>query len=93
MPTPKAGTVIPMGLDLGNAIKEQKAGKVEFRSDKSSNVHAGVGKLSFEDKKLIENIQAFIEQIRAAKPSGIKGNYIKAVYVSATMSPSVPVSL
>lgn len=93
MPTPKAGTVIPMGQDVAAAVREQKAGKVEYRSDKSSNVHAGIGKLSFDENKLIDNIHAFIEQIRAAKPAGVKGNYIKAVYVSATMSPSIPVSL
>jgi large subunit ribosomal protein L1 len=82
-----------MGQDVAAAVREQKAGKVEYRSDKSSNVHAGIGKLSFDENKLIDNIQAFIEQIRAAKPAGVKGNYIKAVYVSATMSPSIPVSL
>lgn len=92
MPTPKAGTVIPLGQDVAQAIQEQKAGKVEFRADKSGNVHGGVGRLSFDEKKLIENIQAFIESIRAAKPTGVKGNYVKAIYVSATMCPGVPVS-
>jgi large subunit ribosomal protein L1 len=93
MPTPKAGTVIPMGQDIVQAVKEQKAGKVEYRSDKGGNVHAGLGKLSFDEKKLVENIMAFIDQIRAAKPAGVKGNYIKAVFVAATMTPGIPVSL
>jgi len=92
MPTPKAGTVIPLGQDVMQAVKEQKAGKVEFRADKGGNVHAGVGKLSFEDKKLIENIQAFIDQIRSVKPTGVKGNYVKSIFLSATMCPGVPVS-
>ncbi len=92
MPTPKAGTVIPLGQDIAQAIREQKAGKVEFRADKGGNVHGGVGKLSFEDKKLIENIQAFIDSIRAAKPTGVKGNYVRTIFVSATMCPGVPVS-
>jgi large subunit ribosomal protein L1 len=93
MPTPKAGTVIPTGQDITQAVKEQKAGKVEYRSDKGGNVHAGLGKLSFDEKKLFENIMAFIDQIRAAKPTGVKGNYIKAVYVAATMTPGIPVAL
>jgi len=91
MPTPKAGTVVSTGQDVAQAIREQKAGKVEYRSDKGGNVHAGVGKLSFDEKKLIENIMTFIEQIRAAKPSGVKGNYIKAIYLAATMTPGIPV--
>lgn len=93
MPTPKAGTVIPMGQDIMQAVKEQKAGKVEYRSDKGGNVHAGLGKLSFDEKKLLENIMAFIDQIRAAKPTGVKGHYIKAVYLAATMTPGIPVAL
>jgi large subunit ribosomal protein L1 len=93
MPTPKAGTVIPLGQDIIQAVKEQKAGKVEYRSDKGGNVHAGLGKLSFDEKKLVENIMAFIDQIRAAKPAGVKGNYIKAIYVAATMTPGIPVSV
>src|SRR5262245_54337140 len=74
MPTPKAGTVIPAGGDVAAAVREFKAGKVEYRADKGGNVHAGVGKLSFDETKLIENITAFIDQIRAAKPAGGKGH-------------------
>ncbi|GIW80713.1 MAG: 50S ribosomal protein L1 [Gemmatales bacterium] len=91
MPTPKAGTVVTG--DVATAVREFKAGKVEYRTDKGGNVHAGVGKLSFDDQKLIENIQAFVEQIRAVKPAGVKGNYIKSVNISATMSPSIAVSV
>lgn len=93
MPTPKAGTVVPAGGDIAQAVREFKAGKVEFRSDKGGNVHAGIGKLSFEDDKLAANITAFVEQIRAVKPSGVKGNYIRSITVGATMMPGVPVSM
>src|SRR5438270_302869 len=71
MPTPKAGTVIPAGGDVAAAVREFKAGKVEFRTDKGGNVHAGVGKLSFEEDKLLANVTTFVEQVRAAKPSGV----------------------
>jgi large subunit ribosomal protein L1 len=91
MPTPKAGTVITS--DIAAAVKEFKAGKVEYRTDKSGNIHAGVGKLSFDGPKLLENIHTFVEQVRAAKPAGVKGHYIKSVYLSATMSPSIPVTV
>ncbi|MFL5342028.1 MAG: 50S ribosomal protein L1 [Gemmataceae bacterium] len=93
MPTPKAGTVIPLNGDVAAAVKEFKAGKVEYRSDKSGNVHAGVGKISFEEDKLVENITAFIDQIRAVKPTGVKGHYILSTTISATMSPGIRVAL
>ena len=93
MPTPKAGTVIPANGDVAAAIKEFKAGKVEYRADAGGNVHAGVGKLSFDEDKLAENVMAFIDQIRASKPVGVRGNYIESVTVSATMSPGVRVAL
>jgi len=86
MPSPKNGTVT---ADIITAIKEFAAGKVEFRNDAGGNVHAVVGKLSFEEKKLKENIEAFIDYIKRAKPSGSKGTYIKKVCIAATMSPSV----
>jgi large subunit ribosomal protein L1 len=91
MPTPKAGTVITG--DVAAAVKEFKAGKVEYRSDKGGNVHARVGKLSFPEDKLEENVHTFIEQIKAVKPAGVKGHYIKSVTLSATMSPGFPVSV
>jgi large subunit ribosomal protein L1 len=93
MPTPKAGTVITAGQDVAAAVREFKAGKVEYRSDKGGNVHAGVGKISFDEEKLVENITAFVEQIRAAKPAGVKGNYIKSITIKGTMTPGVAVSM
>jgi large subunit ribosomal protein L1 len=93
MPTPKAGTVIPANGDVAAAIKEFKAGKVEYRADKGGCVHAGVGKLSFDEEKLVANIGAFVEQVRASKPSNVKGNYIESVTVSATMSPGIRISV
>jgi large subunit ribosomal protein L1 len=93
MPTPKAGTVVTAGGDVAAAVREFKAGKVEYRADKGGNVHAGVGKLSFDETKLVENIMAFVDQIRSVKPSGVKGNYVKSVTLSATMSPGIPVSV
>ncbi|MCE9532989.1 MAG: 50S ribosomal protein L1 [Planctomycetes bacterium] len=92
MPTPKAGTVIPANGDIAAAIKEFKAGKVEYRADKGGCVHAGVGKMSFDEEKLVDNIHAFVEQVRAAKPSNVKGNYIESVTVSATMSPGIRIT-
>jgi large subunit ribosomal protein L1 len=93
MPTPKAGTVITPGQDVGQAVREQKAGKVEYRSDKGGNVHAGIGKISFDDDKLAANITAFVEQIRAVKPAGVKGHYIKSITLTATMTPGVLVAM
>jgi large subunit ribosomal protein L1 len=93
MPTPKAGTVIAGGQDVAQAVREQKAGKVEYRSDKGGNVHAGVGKMSFDDDKLVDNVTAFVDQIRAVKPAGVKGHYIKSITVAGTMTPGVPVTM
>ena len=86
MPSPRAGTVTP---DVAKTVGEYKAGKVEFRNDKAGNVHAIVGKLSFDADKLAENAQAFIDKILSAKPSSVKGTYVKSAHLSATMSPSV----
>jgi len=91
MPTPKAGTVITG--DIAAAVKEFKTGKVEYRADKGGNIHAGVGKMSFDASKLFDNVTAFVEQVKSAKPSGVKGNYVKSITLSATMSPGVPVSM
>jgi large subunit ribosomal protein L1 len=93
MPTPKAGTVITGGADVGAVVREFKAGKVEYRSDKGGNVHAGVGKMSFDEDKLAANVSAFVETIRAAKPAGIKGNYLRSITLSATMTPGIPISM
>jgi large subunit ribosomal protein L1 len=93
MPTPKAGTVITAGGDVAAAVREFKAGKVEFRADKGGNVHAGVGKLSFDEEKLVANVSTFVEQVRAVKPAGVKGHYVKSITLSATMSPGIPISV
>lgn len=86
MPSPKAGTVT---ADVGNAVREYAAGKVEFRNDSGGNVHSVVGKQSFEKQKLVENINAMIGQIRKMKPQTSKGHYIKKVVLKSSMSPAV----
>ncbi|EMI19661.1 50S ribosomal protein L1 [Rhodopirellula maiorica SM1] len=89
MPSPRAGTVTP---DVAKVVGEYKAGKVEFRNDKGGNVHAMVGKMSFEPQKLTENITAFVDFVSGMKPQSVKGTYIKGVAICATMSPSVRVA-
>jgi large subunit ribosomal protein L1 len=90
MPSPKNGTVTD---DVITAVAEFKAGKIEFRNDAGGNVHAVVGKQSFEKQKLMENIDAFLAHIRRVKPAAAKGTYIKKISLSATMSPSVQVTV
>jgi large subunit ribosomal protein L1 len=91
MPSPRAGTVT---MDLEKTIREYKAGKVEFRSDKEGGiVHAVVGKLSFDAEKLRENIETFVNFILQLKPAAVKGQYVKTVALSATMSPSIRVTV
>ncbi len=91
MPSPKAGTVVTG--DIAAAVKEFKAGKVEFRADAGGNVHAAVGKLSFDETKLVENITAFVESVKAAKPASSKGHFIKSLTLSATMSPGIGIAV
>jgi large subunit ribosomal protein L1 len=86
MPSPRAGTVTP---EISKTVKEYKAGKVEFRNDSGGIVHAVVGKIKFEPEKLAENIQSFLHHIQTIKPHAVKGQYIKSVTISATMSPGV----
>ena len=90
MPNPKTGTVT---FDVGKAVQEVKAGKVEFRTDKGGNVHAGVGKLSFDEDKIAANVTSFVEAIRAAKPAGIKGNYVNSITLSSTMGPGITLAM
>jgi large subunit ribosomal protein L1 len=86
MPNPKAGTVT---MDVSKAVKEIKAGKIEFRVDKSGNVHAPVGKVSFSNTQLADNVQAFMDTIARVKPAAAKGTYIRSATVSSTMGPGV----
>lgn len=86
MPNPKTGTVT---FDIAQAVRESKAGKVEYRVDKGSNIHAPVGKKSFESTKLVENIQSFIDAIVRAKPSTAKGIYLRNIVVTSTMGPAI----
>ncbi len=89
MPSPRAGTVTP---DVAKTVKEYKAGKVEFRNDTGGNVHAVVGRVSFEPSQLQENIEAFIGLIDSMKPMNLKGTYVKSISIAATMSPGVPIA-
>jgi large subunit ribosomal protein L1 len=88
MPNPKSGTVT---MDVAKAVKEIKAGKIEFRVDKTGNIHAPIGKVSFSADQLGENLHAFIEAVMRARPSAAKGTYLKTVTVSSTMGPGVRV--
>lgn len=89
MPNPKSGTVT---TNIGAAVKELKAGKVSYRVDKGSNIHAAVGKMSFTKDQIKENILSLVDSIVRAKPAGAKGEYIKTIHIAATMSPSVQLS-
>ena len=86
MPNPKVGTVT---FDIGKAVKDAKAGKIEYRVDKGSNIHVPVGKVSFDKQKLVENIQALMLELLRAKPASAKGKYILSLHLSTTMGPSV----
>jgi large subunit ribosomal protein L1 len=89
MPSPRAGTVTP---DVGKTVREYKAGKVEFRNDAGGIVHAVVGKLSFDEPKLVENIGALLKYVLSLKPAAVRGQYLRGVVISATMSPGVRVA-
>jgi large subunit ribosomal protein L1 len=90
MPNPKAGTVVQEG-DLGRAIQEAKAGRVEFRTDKTANIHVPIGKASFGENQLYGNFAALMEAVKKAKPPAAKGNYIRRITLAATMGPGVRV--
>ena len=90
MPNPKVGTVT---MDVTQAVKDAKGGAVEFRVEKAGIVHAGVGKASFEEKAITENVRALIDSVVKAKPAGAKGHYVKKISISSTMGPGVKIAL
>ncbi len=89
MPSPRSGTVT---TDIASAVREFKAGKIEFRNDKGGNVAVPVGKLAFSEEQIAENIHAFLGYLRSLKPATAKGTYIQSITISATMSPGIPIS-
>ena len=90
MPNPKVGTVT---MDVADAVKAAKGGEVQFRVEKAGVIHAGVGKASFDEAKLVENIRAFVGAVSKAKPAGAKGTYMKKIALSSTMGPGVTISV
>ena len=90
MPNPKLGTVTP---DVKKAVEDAKGGQIEFRAEKTGIVHAGIGKASFSEEALAENVQTFVDAIAKAKPTGVKGTYMKRVSVSSTMGPGLKLSI
>ena len=90
MPNPKVGTVT---VDVTEAVKAAKGGEVQFRAEKGGVVHAGIGKASFDENQLVENVKAFIDAVAKAKPSGSKGSFMKGITLSSTMGPGVTVSV
>ena len=90
MPNPKVGTVT---IDVTEAVKAAKGGEVQFRAEKGGVVHAGIGKASFDEKQLVENVNAFIDAVAKAKPTGTKGSYMKGITLSSTMGPGVTVNI
>lgn len=90
MPNPKLGTVTP---DVAKAVKDAKGGSIEFRAEKAGIVHAGVGKMSFDEKQLEENVLAFIDAIKKARPTGAKGTFIAKISITSTMGPGIKLDL
>ena len=86
MPNPKSGTVTP---DVANAVKEIKAGKIDFRVDKTGIIHTGIGKVSFEEAKIVDNVKAFVSTVVKLKPNTSKGTYLRSISLSSTMSPGI----
>lgn len=90
MPNPRVGTVT---MDIEAAVKAAKGGEVQFKAEKAGVVHAGVGKASFDEAKLVENVRAFIDAVQKARPTGAKGSYMKSITISSTMGPGVTIGI
>ena len=90
MPNPKLGTVT---MDVKKAVESAKAGSLEYRAEKAGIIHAGVGRLSFDEAKILENVQTFIETVRKARPSGVKGTYIQKITLTSSMGPGIKIDL
>ena len=90
MPNPKVGTVT---MDIASAVAAAKSGEVQFKVEKAGVIHAGIGKASFDEKKLVENVKAFIESVKKMRPNGAKGTYMKKVSMSSSMGPSVTINV
>lgn len=90
MPNPKVGTVT---MDVAAAVEAAKGGEVQFKAEKEGVVHAGIGKASFDEAKLVENVRAFVDAVQKARPSGVKGSYMKKIVLSSTMGPGVSVNI
>lgn len=90
MPNPKLGTVT---MDVKSAVTAAKSGQVEYRAEKGGVIHAGVGKVSFSAENLLENIRAFVDTVQKARPTGVKGTYMKKIYLSSTMGPGIEVDI
>jgi large subunit ribosomal protein L1 len=90
MPNPKTGTVTP---NVAKAVEDFKKGKIEIKNDKLGNLHMSIGKVSFDEEKLLQNFEEVIAEVIKAKPSSSKGEFIKSVYMSSTMGPSIPIDI
>jgi large subunit ribosomal protein L1 len=90
MPNPKVGTVT---MDVAQAVKNAKGGEVQFKVEKAGVIHGGIGKASFDEGKLVENIRAFVQAVNRARPAGAKGTYLKKIALSSTMGPGVTVDV
>jgi large subunit ribosomal protein L1 len=88
MPNPKTGTVT---FDVGKAVRDSKAGKLEYRTDRGANVHVSIGRTSFDERQLVENYAALVEEIIRAKPAAAKGRYIRGITLTSTMGPGIHV--
>jgi large subunit ribosomal protein L1 len=93
MPNPKSGTIVANPADLPRVINEVKGGKVEFRNDKTGLLHVGIGKVSFTEEQIRDNLLAFLDAVVRAKPSGAKGTYVRSITLTSTMAPGIPLDV